>query len=1008
VNADEPGDARPLPAGTITLLFTDLEGSTRLLQALGEKYADVLSRCRQILRTAIGDAGGREVDVTGDGLFAAFPRARDAVTAAVAAQQGLAACAWPAGARVLVRMGLHTGEPTAAAGQYVGLDVHRAARIASAAHGGQVLVSEATYRLVENVLPEGTILRDLGWHVLKDLERPEHLFHLVVPGLPGEFPPLRGAAAPAGNLPAEPNEFIGRQDEVSAIAGLLRQQHVRLLTLTGPGGIGKTRLALHVAASLSPDFSDGVFWVPLATIRDSSLLTSSLATALGIRVPPTDSVLARLQDHLRPRRILLVLDNFEQLAGAGDDVAALLAVCPVLKALVTSRVLLRLSNEQAYEVPPLAVPSPDGLRTQDALARYSAVALFVERARAIRPGFALTEENARAVAGICARLDGLPLAIELAAARVRLLSPPFILARLGSRLDLLTGGARDLPERHRTLRGAVAWSYDLLSDDERAFFRRLSTFVGGCTLEAVAQVSATTGGPRLDPLEAVAALVDKSLVRQLDGPEGEARFGMLETIREFGLEELERTAELDDVWHAHAVYFLDLAERAEPELTGPGQPEWLDRLEADHDNFRAALAWAEEQGDAVIGLRLGAALWRFWVVRGHMQEGRRRLERLLGLTGAQERTATRARALHGLGTIIHEISDYVDARPVIEESLAIWRDLGHRTGIIAGLNSLGWLAAQQGDFDRSCVLSHEALELSRGTNERRGMALALHNLGLAAFQRGDYAAAVSVWEENLRLREAIGDRRGAAYVRIDLSWLELERGDRDRAARFLDEALATLRELNDKQLVSWALCMQGIAARAAGQLDAAKATLEEALRVGREMGNKVIIGWAQTYLGATLLSQGAAEAASAHLEQAVSVCRAIGSSWGLRRALFIHGQVAGAQGDAARALRLFQEGLALCQRMGARPGVAECLEAIAGLALSRGKPESAAELYMVARGLREAIGAPWDVTQVDAGLALARARLSDEAFSGAAARGRAMSLEEACRRALAFGVGRGS
>ncbi|HWU38034.1 MAG TPA: adenylate/guanylate cyclase domain-containing protein, partial [Candidatus Acidoferrum sp.] len=429
--------------GTVTFLFSDIEGSTRLLQELGDQYAEVLMEHRRLLRGAFKEQGGREIDTAGDAFFVAFDRARDAIAAAVAAQRSLAGARWPMGKVVRVRMGLHTGEPAFSAGDYTGLDVHRAARICAAGHGGQILVSQVTCELAQHGLPEGVGLRDLGRHRLKDLLHPEHLFQVIALGLPSEFPPLKTRTGALNNLPSQPNELIGREEEVECVRRLLQREPVRAVTLTGPGGTGKTRLALQVAASFLDEFDDGVYLVALAPISDPNLLASSIAVALGIRENPANPVLESVKDVLRHKRMLLVLDNFEQIVAAATVVADLLAACPGLKMLVTSRVILHLSGEHEYQVPPLRLPEAGQFTGTEGLERYSAIALFLQRARAVNAGFTLTDENGAAVTKICTQLDGLPLAIELAAARVKLLSPQAMLDRLGRRLDFLKGGSRD-------------------------------------------------------------------------------------------------------------------------------------------------------------------------------------------------------------------------------------------------------------------------------------------------------------------------------------------------------------------------------------------------------------------------------------------------------------------------------------------------------------------------------------------------------------------------------------
>jgi len=987
-------------AGTTTFLFTDIEGSTRLLQELGDQYAEALAAQQRLMRAAVGAHAGREIDTAGDGFFVAFDRARDAVSAAVAAQRSLASHPWPGPLPVRVRMGLHTGEPTIAAGSYVGLDVHRAARICAAAHGGQVLLSQTAGEIVRHSLPEGVSLRDLGAHQLKDLQHPEHLFQLIIPDLASDFPALRTPSGRPNNLPVQPNPFIGREEELEQLRRLLRGP-VRMVTLTGPGGTGKTRLAIQAGASLLDEFEDGVFFVSLAPVQDPNLVAPRIGTALGVRENPSRSALEGLLDSLQGKHLLLLLDNFEQIVAAAPTVTDLLAACPGLKILVTSRIVLRVSGEHEFAVPPLQLPDPQRPLPAERLGEYPAVALFLQRAQAVKMGFALTAENALEVARICAHLDGLPLAIELAAARVKLLSPHAILQRLGSRLDFLKGGARDGPARHQTLRQAIAWSYDLLEPEERPFFRRLAVFVGGFTLEGAEQVCAGQVEGGTSALDAVGALVDQSLLRQAQGPESEPRFGMLENIREFGLECLRAAGEWEQARRAHTAYFLALAEQAEAALTGPQQNLWLDRLEAEHDNLRAALAWAEEQGEIETGLRLGAALWRFWVMRTHMREGQERLRRLLALPGAGARTSERARALHGLGTITNEISEFSMARRFLEESLSIWRELGDRKGTATALNGLAWVTSQLGDFGMAGSLSEEALVLNRELGEKRGVAVALFNLGSFALGWSDYRAARSFLEQSLVLRREIGDRRGCAYVQVSLAWVEQEQGNYDRAGAILGDALATLRELNDRQLTAWALCFRGLIAHDLGALDDAHAILEEGFSLAREVGNKLMIAVALTQLSGVLHSQGEVALALSLVEEAISRCRAI-HALRLTQALTCRGEIALTMRDYERASVLYQESLALWSRWGARRGIAGCLEGIAGLALARGKPADAARLYAAADALREAIGAPRPPrlrAPHEQAIGALRRELGQDAFAAAWSEGQALTLDHACDHA---------
>jgi predicted ATPase/class 3 adenylate cyclase len=499
---------RDLPTGTITLLFTDIEGSTHLLHQLGDSYAELLTSCRALLRSAFQGQHGHEVDTQGDAIFAVFARASDALAAAVAAQRALAAYSWPQGVAVRVRMGLHTGEPARVTEGYVGLDVHRAARIMSAAHGGQILLSQATHDLVVTEETEEVSLRDLGEHRLKDFEQAMRLYQVVIAGLPADFPPLRTQGGRADTLPMPPTALVGREDEVTQIEKLLRRKDVRLVTLTGPGGTGKSRLAIQVAAELRDMFRGGVFFVSLAPITNTGLVMPTIAQVLGIRDGMGQPLAERVREVLQQKPVLLVLDNFEQVIGAAGQVADLLALCPRLNVLVTSREVLHVRAEHEFAVPPLALPNPAQLPRLAALARCSSVALFVQRVQAVKPEFRLTTANAKEIAEICVRLDGLPLAIELAAARMKLLTPQALLARMGQLLTLLTGEARDMPTRQQTLRNTISWSYDLLNPQEQRLFRWLSVFMGGHTLPAAEAVCAGTG----DVMDGIASLIDKSLL----------------------------------------------------------------------------------------------------------------------------------------------------------------------------------------------------------------------------------------------------------------------------------------------------------------------------------------------------------------------------------------------------------------------------------------------------------------------------------------------------------------
>jgi predicted ATPase/class 3 adenylate cyclase len=791
-----------LPAGTVTFLFTDIEGSTRLVQELGDRYATLRDEHAAIIRRAVAEAGGVEVGTEGDSFFVAFSSPVAAVRAAVAAQRGLAAHDWPPDGRVRVRMGLHTGEGIPRQNDYVGIDVHRASRIADAGHGGQVMVSDATRALVEHALPEGTAVRDLGEHRLKDILHSEHLHDLVIDGLPADFPPPRTLDARPNNLPVQLTSFVGREGEIAEIRRLLSR--TRLLTLTGAGGTGKTRLALEVAADVLPEFPDGAFFVDLSALTDPALVPSAIARAMGVAEEAGRPILQGVRDHVRDKGLLLIADNFEQVAEAGPVVEELLTAAAKLKVLVTSRVVLSLRGEQEYEVPPLEPPDVDRLPDLLTLGRFDAVRLFNERALAVSPQFRMTEQNASAVAQITARLDGLPLAIELAATRTKVLTPEQILPRLQSRLSILTSGARTLPGRQRTLRGAIAWSHDLLDEPERRLFARLSVFSGGWTLESAGAVC----DPEplgLDALDGITSLVDKSLVRRDASEDGYPRFSMLETIREFAQEQLAAGGDLDAVRRRHAEHFLDLAVEAEPHLTGEDQGRWLDRCDREHDNIRAALRWAIEAGEAERAQGSAGALWRFWQQRGHLTEGRRWLEEILAMPAAQGRTASRSKALTGAGGIAWWQNDHRATRAHYEEALAIERDIGEPARVAEALYNQAFVVAAGDDLESAARLLDESLDLFRRVGDEPGVARVLVMLVIRDAMADDWARVITKIEEVVGIWRRLGDRLHLAF---DLIWLAFAYG---RAGREADarsaalEALELFREVDNPTGIALAL-----------------------------------------------------------------------------------------------------------------------------------------------------------------------------------------------------------
>jgi predicted ATPase/serine/threonine protein kinase len=655
-----------------------------------------------------------------------------------------------------------------------------------------------------------------------------------------ELPLTRRETLPS-NLPIQPTQFVGRHKEVAAIKEILLRQDVPLITITGPGGVGKTRLGLKVAEELIDQFPAGVYFVPLAAVSDTGLIPSLIAQTLRVRQTggqaPLDTLRTHLRDSLR-KPMLLLLDNFEHVVAAAPIVAELLAIGSCLKVLVTSREPLRVYGEHEFPVPPLALPDSRSLPSIEVLPQYSAVALFIQRAAAVKPDFELTKENASAVTEICARLDGLPLAIELAAARVKLLPPAALLTRLASRLQLLTGGPRGLPARQQTLRGAIDWSHDFLSAAEQKLFRRLAVFVGGCTLEAVEAVCDTSSDLGLDLLDGLASMVDKSLVQHVEQAEGESRYVMLETIREYALEKLAASGEDARTRRAHAAYCLVLAEEGAADCTDAERTEWLDRFEIEHDNFRTALDWLIEGENADWGLRLCSALFRFWETREYLAEGRDRLGKVLRLAGTAEPTKARSRALFAAGVLAGEQADYASADTLIQESLEIAQELDDKHGIAVSLNALAVHARDRGDVTASRPLFEQSLALWRESGDRLAVARALSNLANVVKLEGDFLRARSLYEDSLSIFQELGDRTGIAWSLNYQGDVARDQGDPLAARSLYEESLATFRKLGDRWGIAGSLADLGNLARDQKNFDGAHSLYHESMKMFQELDHK--------------------------------------------------------------------------------------------------------------------------------------------------------------------------
>ncbi len=942
---------RQQPSGNVTFLFTDIVGSTRLWEKDPAAMATALDRHERIIAEAAEANSGFRFKTVGDALYVAFSEGHDAIEASLQAQLELLAESWPVETPIRVRMGLHTGRAEERSGDYVGSTLNHCARLVEVGHGGQIVLSEATREVVGESPVEGTALLDLGAHRLRDLARPEHIYQLTHVGLPLEFPPLNSLDALPHNLPVRRSRFIGRQREIAHVQQL--QDGAALLTLTGAGGVGKTRLALMVAAAAVDEFEDGVWFVDFGPLTDPQLVPQRVAGALGLRDEPGRSLAETLIEYASRRNMLLLLDNCEHLVDACAELAQrMLESAPRLKILATSREPLAVSGEVTWRVPGLSVPNvrdlPEGgAGISSAALRYSGVRLFQDRAVAAAPGFRLDDENALAVVEICRRLDGMPLAIELASARVKVLSAQQILDRLDDQLQLLTDGPRGAVPRQQTLRALIDWSYETLSQREKSVLRRLSTFRGGWTVEAAEYVCSSANVARVEVLDQLTALVSKSLVKVIER-EGTARHALQETVQQYAWQQLVEAHEAEAALDRHLDWFLDLAERTEPELAVAKQAEWQARLELELDNLRTALRWsmrgdgheAEDRLSATVGVELGeptrdaaapspdgrrekalrlvGALHRFWERRGYLSEGREWSLRALSMPGSDAHTLRRAKALTGAGMLAWQQGDYFEAGSLSQEAFLIAEELGDHRRMAEALSNLATVAQHRGDYDAARSFHEQSLASWEVLGDKWGIAHALSSLGSHAYDLGEYREAAEFYEEGLALRNDLGDERGVATSLNALASIAYAEGDRTEARKLYGQSLEMVRNLGDRRNTAYVLNNMGRLALESGRTDDARELFEESLSLKDELGDPRGLATTLLNLGELARAAGDEAAGREHLRQSMAIRRDLGDMVGIAESLEALAAQASSDDDFGRAVRLYGASQCLRESLGAQ------------------------------------------------------------------------------------------
>lgn len=971
----------------------------------------MLERHDALMRDAIVQSGGVVFKTVGDAFCAAFATAPDALNAVLAAQVALRDEAWPENNVLRVRMALHTGTAQERDGDYFGPVLNRVARLLATGYGGQMLLSASAWELARDALPEGVSLLDLGLHRLKDLERPEQVFQVCHRDLPDTFPPLKSLDNSPNNLPQQLTSFIGREKELREVADHIATS--RLVTLTGAGGCGKTRLALQSAPDLMETFKDGVWLVELAPLSDPALIVQRVATILRVKEEAGIPLEQPLFQFLQTQKLLLILDNCEHLLSASALLAAqILRACPDVHVLATSREMLGISGELTYRVPPLSLPDPkaEGI-SAERLSQYEAVRLFIARAILVKPDFTVSNANAPALASICHQLDGIPLAIELAAARVRTLSVEDIGQRLSNRFRLLTGGDRSALPRQQTLRALIDWSYDLLSDAEKTLLYGLSVFVGGWSLAAAEAVCVDDAWDEegVDVLDVLTSLADKSLVVVAEDPEG-VRFRMLETLRQYALEKCAQSGKQAVLRNRHRDWFLALAEEADGHFRGKEQARWLERIDAEHDNLRAALTWCVEQPEGVeVGLRLAGLLAMFWAIRDFAGEGLRRIQALLERSEGLAPTSARALALHGAGLLAYALGDYTRSLAFHQASVTVYQEVGDTSRIASARIWVGNALFHLGRMNESRSYHEENLAIFRASKDAFATSSALHGLANVAYAQGDYPLAQTLFTDGLRLVRECGDQHGTAITLSNLGNIAYMRGDYAEAETLIEESLTLFRELRNQRGEANGLTTLGIMAyRSRHDYRQAQKYFEDGLTMFRSLGDRDGIADTLSRLGYVAFMQGDYAQARVLGEESLALYQAMDMKVRIAAGLSNLGLAFWGEGDFERARSLHNESLVLLRELGDKHQLAETLGGLAQVVLAQGDAPKAVRLWGAAEAIRESIGSPMapnERASYDAQVSLARSSLSAESFAEQWAAGRALTFEQSIDDALDLETG---